>query len=151
MPLWRTLFESGLNGLVVIQEDFMHSVLVAGGQARSGGRAGHSLPRLAYLGPLSKHSSKPRQLFFVHISRFCHACATLSHQNATQWHAAGSHPLPHSSFYSRQGSSGEPRKHPHDNFSRSGQQCQDLSLLLTYTVHCIHTVFVQQWAADRYS
>jgi len=35
----------------------MHFVLVAGGQARSGGRAGHSLPRLAYLGPLSKHSS----------------------------------------------------------------------------------------------
>ena len=27
-------------------------------------------------------------------------------QYATQWHAAGSHPLPHSSFYTGQGSSG---------------------------------------------
>ena len=72
---------------------------------------------LRILDPLVSTAPITMSTVFAHRSK---SCATPCHQHSTQWHAAGSHPLPHSSFHSGQGSSGEPGKHPHDNFSRSG-------------------------------
>lgn len=121
----------------------MHSVHVAGGQARSGGRAGHSLPRLAYLGPLSKHSSNN------YVNCFCAQKQVLRYSVSPALSGMLQVPTPYPTALFIRDKALVVNLESIRMIISADQVSSVKTCPLTYIGHCICAMFIEQRAAER--